>query len=170
MHFGGAPVVGMVPHSSAFGLALPALFSLHPHPTPSTCFLFTGRLPQLRDSGVLGETKTLLPPWTGLEGPVPGALQARHPQPLPPGSLEKTWCGDRRPVLCGGSLISSSSSSSLLRGLKVKVPTPPAAVQQSGPCGQDFGVQGRSPSTGVRSQNPEGSQASALNGCWCNAS
>nr|KAF6382679.1 hypothetical protein mPipKuh1_009023 [Pipistrellus kuhlii] len=157
----------MVPHSSAFGLALPALFSLGPHPTPSTCFLFTGRLPQLGDSGVLGETKTLLPSWTGLEGLVPGALQARHPQPLPPGSLEKTWCGNRRPVLCGGSVISSSSS--LLRGLKA-TPHPPAAVLQSGPCGQDFGVQGRSPSTGVRSQNPKGSQASALNGCWCNAS
>lgn len=115
--FGEHPVVGMVPHSSAFGLALPALFSLGPPHPPNLLSVYWAPAPAQRLWGVLGETKILLPPLTGLEGPVPGALQARHPQPLPPGSLEKTWCGDQRPVLCGGSLISSSGSIS--RGLKV---------------------------------------------------
>ena len=135
-----------MPHSSAFGLALAALLSLG-SPHPSSYFL--GTYPSSVTLEILGETQILLPPLTGLAGPTPGVLQALRPQPLLLRSLERTLRGPASRLVCGGSLSSSSHA------LKGKVPAPPAVLQR-GPRRQDFGVQGRPPSTGARSQSPEG--------------
>lgn len=100
-----------------------------PPPPPQPAFCLLGTCPSSETRGVLGETKILLPPLTGLEGPVPGALQARHPQPLPPGKLgeDMVWGP-------ASSLISSSSS--LSRGLKVKVPSPQQLFCRVAPVGR----------------------------------
>lgn len=79
---GEHPVVGMVPHSSAFGLALPAAALLYLESSTPLLPHLLGNCPSSLTEGT-GETELLLPPLTELEGPVPGALQTLHPTPTP---------------------------------------------------------------------------------------
>lgn len=71
---------------------------------------FLGTCPVSVTPEVLGETQILLPPLPGLEGPMPGVLQALHPRPLLLGSLESTRREDPRPVLCEEPQLQQSRS------------------------------------------------------------
>lgn len=152
----------MVPHSSAFGLALPALFSLGPHP-PHPAFCLLGTCPSSVTLGVTRGDRDVASTFDRA-----GGSHARCPSdcapPAPgPGKLgEDTVWGPVYSLVWREPHLHLQFHQSRSKG---QSPLPPPAVLQRGPCWQDFGVQGRSPSTGVRSQNPEGSQASALNGC-----
>lgn len=162
--FGEHPVVGMVPHSSAFGLALPTLFSLGsapPHPKPTFCLL--GTCPSSETLGGTRGDQDIASTFDRAGGSRARCPSGSAPPAPAPGKL-------------GEDMVWGPASSFVWREPHLQLwlhqsrskgqsPLPAAAVLQSSPCGQDFGVQGRSPSTGVRSQNPEGSQASALNGC-----
>lgn len=74
----------------------------------------------------MGQLELLLPPWTGLEGPLAAALQTR-PSPIQARKGREDPC----PVLGGGSLVPISSYISY--ALKAKPPPPPPAVLQRGP-------------------------------------